>query len=961
VSSAEDRGRGCRLESANTPAWIASGMTADGTWLSGVASASMSSDGPGHVLRGRNNECGAVDRLVKNVRAGRSQVLVVRGEPGVGKSALLEYVVQSASGCRVARAAGIEYEMELAYAGLHQLCAPMLGLRERLPDPQRDALETAFGLSAKPPPDRFIVGLAVLGLLSEVTEEGPLVCVVDDAQWLDKASALTLAFVARRLLAESVGLVFTVRQPSEMRELAGLPELVLGGLRESDARALLDSVWPGRLDEQVRDRVIAEARGNPLALLELPRGLTSAELAGGFELPDVAPLANHIEQSFLRRLESLPAETRRLLLTAAAEPVGDVALLWRAAGQLGLGADAAVPAQTEGLIDLGAHVRFRHPLVRSAVYQAAPAYDRLEVHRALAEATDPETEPDRRAWHRAHATSALDESVAHELERSAGRARARGGLAAAAAFLERAAELTPDPAGRGRRTLAAARAKFESGAPDAAQELSAVAEASPLDDLQRAELTRLRAEIVFALKRGRDAPPLLLDAAKRLEPFDIGSARETYLEALGAAIFAGRLNGRVGPCEVAAAARAAPPGRQPTRPTELLLDALATRYTEGYAAGVAPLQSALDAFGQGAGGDEDVFMRWFWLPWLVAGDLWNDEMWHELAIRAVRLGRESGALTVLPLALGYRAVVHLHAGEFAPASALTEEAHAITEATGNAPVKYISLLLAAWRGNEAEALDEMNWDLQNAIARGEGRGVGGFGYATAVLQNGLGRYEAALASARSACEYDDLGIFGFSLVELIEAGVRSGAHEEAAAALRRLEERTSVVGTDWALGVQAWSKALLSAGQDADSLYREAIERLARSRIAVHLARAHLVYGEWLRRENRRIDAREHLRAAHDMFSRTGAEAFAERARRELLATGETARSRADETRAVLTPQEAQIARLARDGLSNPDIGAQLFISPRTVQYHLRKVFQKLGITSRNQLGRLPSGRLSSA
>ena len=921
----------------------------------------MSSDAAGHVLHGRTNECGTLDRLLKNVRAGQSEVLVVRGEAGVGKSALLEYVVQSASGCRVAQAAGIEYEMELAYAGLHQLCAPMLDLRERLPVPQRDALETAFGLSAKPPPDRFFVGLAVLGLLSDVAEEQPLVCVVDDAQWLDHASAVTIAFVARRLLAESVGLVFAVRQPSEVRELDGLPELLLAGLRESDARALLDSAWPGRLDEQVRDRVVAESRGNPLALLELPRGLAPAELAGGFELPEVTPLANHIEHSFLRQFESLPEETRRLLLTAAAEPVGDVVLLRRAATRLGLGAEAGAPAQRAGLIDLGSRVRFRHPLVRSAVYQAAPVLDRQEVHRALAEATDAEADPDRRAWHRARAASGLDEAVADELERSAGRARARGGIAAAAAFLEQAAELTPDPARRGERVLAAAQAKLESGAPEAAQELLAAAERYPLEELQYAQLARLGAEIVFALRRGNDAPPLLLDAARRLEPVDSGLARETYLEALGAAIFAGRLNDRVGPREAAAAARGARLGRHPPGPTDLLLDGLATRFTKGYVAAVSPLRHGLDAFAQDVGDDENDTRRWFWLPWITAGDMWDDETWHELATRAVRLCRESGALNALPLALGYRAIVHLHAGEFAAASALTQEADAITEATGNAPVKYAELLLAAWRGaDESEAREYFNWGLENATARGEGRGIGGWGHVTAVLYNGLGRYDAALAGAQRACEYEDLGIFGFALVELVEAGARSGAHDEAAAALRQLEERTSASGTDWALGVQAWSRALLSDGRAAEPLYREAIERLERTRIAVHLARAHLVYGEWLRRENRRTDAREHLRSAHELFSRFGAEAFAERARRELVATGESARRRTAETRDTLTPQEAQIALLAREGLSNPEIGAQLFISPRTVQYHLRKVFQKLGITSRNQLSRIPSGGLDS-
>ena len=888
-------------------------------------------------------------------------MLVVRGEPGLGKSALLEYVVESASGCRVARAAGVECEMELAYSGLHQLCAPLLDLRERLPEPQRDALETAFGLGTKATPDRFVVGLAVLGLLSEAADGQPLICVVDDAQWLDRASALTIAFVARRLLAESVGLVFAVREPSEAHELDGLPELLLRGLSAGDARALLDSVWPGRLDEAVLSRVVAEAHGNPLALLELPRGLTPAQLAGGFGSPDATPLASRIEQSFLRRLEPLPDDTRRLLLTAAAEPVGDTTLLWRAAGELGLGAEAAGPAQSAGLLDLGALVRFRHPLVRSAVYRAAPIPDRREVHLALADATDPESDPDRRAWHRALAASGLDGQLADELERSAVRAQARGGVAAAAAFLERAAELTPDTALRGSRALAAAQARFESGAAEVAQELLAAAEACPLDDLQRARLTRLRAEIVFALKRGNDAPPLLLDAAKQLEPLDAGLAREAYLEALGAAIFAGRLNGFVGPSEVAAAARGTRPGAQPPRPTDLLLDGLATRFTEGYVAGMAPVRRALEAFRHDAGGEEVSIRRWFWLPWLAAWDLWDDELWHVLATRAVRLARESGALLVLPLALTYRAAVHLHAGEFAAAGALTEEADAITEATGNAPVKYASLLLAAWRGVEAETLDFFTWGVENATARGEGRGIGGWGYGMAILHNGLGHYDAALASARRACEYEDFAIFGPALVELVEAGARSGAYDEAAAALGLLEERTSAAGTDWALGIQARSRALLGDGRAADSLYREAIERLERSRIVVHLARAHLVYGEWLRRENRRVDARSHLRTAYGMFSQAGAQAFAGRAQRELAATGETARTRTAETRDLLTPQEAQIARLARDGLSNPEIGAQLFISPRTVQYHLRKVFQKLEITSRNQLGRLPDGRLGPA
>ncbi|MCU1629059.1 MAG: putative transcriptional regulator, LuxR family [Pseudonocardia sp.] len=908
----------------------------------------MSSGHPGSGLRGRTREFEALNRLVDGVRSGRSSVLVVRGEPGVGKSALLEYVRGRASGCRIAQVGGVESEVELAFAGLHQMCSPMLERVEDLPGPQRDALRVAFGLREGAAPDRFLVGLAVLTLLSEVAAERPLVCLVDDAQWLDRASVQAMAFVARRLLADPVAVVFAVREPSDERELNGLPELVVEGLGDADARLLLASAIRGRLDERVRDRFVAETRGNPLALLELPRGLTPAEVAGGFGLPGSRPLASRIELSFIRRLESLPRETRRFLLTAAAEPVGDAGLLWRAAKRLGIGVDAPAPAEAAGLIELDARVRFRHPLVRSAAYRAAPFHERQEVHRALAEVTDPEADPDRRAWHRAHAALGPDEAVAGELERSADRARGRGGVAAAAAFLERATELTSDPARRGARALAAAQVHLMAAAPDMAWKLLATAELGPLDELQRARVERLRAQIAFARRRGSDAPPLLLTAAERLEPLDAGLARETYLEAFGAAIFAGRLSGD-GVLETAGAVRAAPPARLPARPTDLLLDGLATRFTEGYAAGVPPLQGALHAFRRGHDSKEDN-SRWLWLACRTATDLWDDEAWHELSTREVRLARDAGALDLLPLAVTYRAGVHVHAGEFAAASELLDEADAITEVTGNAPVSYMSLVLAAWRGQEARTVALVEASALDAIARGEGRAIVLAEYSTAVLYNGLGRYEGALAAAQRACEYDDLSFFGWALVELVEAGVRSGRPEIAAHALRRLGERTGASGTEWALGIEARSRALLSDGRAADALYREAIDRLARTRIAVHLARAHLLYGEWLRRENKRLDAREHLRTAYDRFSRFGAEAFAERARRELLATGETVRKPTAQTLAALTAQEAQIARLARDGHTNPEIGSQLFLSPRTVEWHLSKVFTKLDISSRRQL-----------
>jgi DNA-binding CsgD family transcriptional regulator len=907
------------------------------------------------VLQGRRSECAALDRLLEAAREGHSGVLVVRGEAGVGKSALLEYALEAASEFRVTQAAGVESEMELPFAGLHQLCATLLDRLDRLPPPQRDALGTAFGLTSGARPDRFLVGLAFLSLLSDAAEHEPLLCLIDDAQWLDQSSAQVLAFVARRLKAESIALVFAEREPGELDALAGLPELRLEGLSDVHARELLGSVVSGPLDERVAERIVAETHGNPLALLELPHGSSPAELAGGFTVTAALPLPSLIEESFRERVERLPAASQRLLLVGAAEPIGDPTLLWRAAERLDLGPEAVGPGEAAGLLTLGARVTFRHPLLRSAIYRAASPKERRNAHQALAAATDPELDPDRRAWHRAQAAVAPDEDVAAELERSADRARARGGLAAAAAFLERSAALTPDPAHRAGRELNAAQIKHEAGAPTAALKLLAAADEGPLDELQRARLERLRAQLAFALRRGSDAPPLLLAAAKRLEPLDAGLARETFLEALAAAIFAGRLGSGRGVLEVAEAARDAPPAPQPVRPIDLLLDGLASRFTDGYPAGVLPLRHALDAVSREEGRSED-HIHWLWLACRIAPDLWEDETWHELATRQLQLARDAGALSVLPLAATYRAGVHVHAGEFAAAAALIEEADAITEATGSAPLGYTSLVLAAWRGQEAQALELIEASREDAAERGEGRAITLAEYATAVLYNGLGRYREALAAAQCASEHDDLGLCGWALIELVEAAARDREPQLAAEALELLSERTGLTGTDWALGIEARSRALLDEGEGAEEHYLEATERLGRCRIKVHLARAHLLHGEWLRRQNRRIDAREPLRTAHELFSTMGAEAFAERAGRELLATGEKARKRTADTRGQLTAQETQIAELASEGNSNPEIGAQLFISPRTVEYHLHKVFTKLAISSRNELQRvLPS------
>ncbi len=717
------------------------------------------------MLRGRRRECNALDGLLRRARSGDSGVLIVRGEAGVGKTALLEYAAGRASGFRVARAAGAEAEMELAFAGLHQLCAPLLAGSDGLPGPQRDALLTAFGEQDGGPPDRFLVAVAVLTLLAEAAEERPLLCVIDDAQWLDDATAQALGFVARRLLAERIALVFGVREPSDDRRFAGLAELVVDGLGEDDARLLLASAIRGRLDERVRDRIIAEARGNPLALLELPRGLMPEDLAGGYSLPDAKPLAGQIEQSFLRRLQPLPLDSQRLVLTAAAEPVGDVTLLWRAAQRLGIDAAAAVPAEAAGLIEIGSRVRFRHPLVRSAAYRAATVPERQAAHRALAEATDPEADPDRRAWHRAHAAAAPDEAVAAELERSADRALRRSGLAAAAAFLQRAAELTPDPERRADRALAAAQAKLDVAAPVTASDLLMTAELGALDDLRRARLERLRAQIAFRWRRGSDASPMLLDAARRLEPLDARLARETYLDAIAAAMHAGGLGRGASVRETAAHAAGGPPAGQPPSATDLLLDGLVTRFTEGYAAGLTALRRALEAFGAVREGDGDA--HWIWLACRLAQDIWDEELWHALGRRGVRLAREAGALSLFTIASTYLGAVHVHMGDFDAAAALIEEADAITAATDIAPVKYAALALAAWRGDESDALALFEAGRREATARGEGMGLGVLGWNTALLYNGLGRHAEALTAARGASEHVDAGLFAGALVMLL--------------------------------------------------------------------------------------------------------------------------------------------------------------------------------------------------
>ena len=898
-------------------------------------------------LLGRQAECAALDQLLADVRAGQSRSVVLRGEAGVGKTALLGYLIEHAEGFQVSHAVGVESEMELAYSGLHQLCRPMLHLAEHLPPAQRDALATAFGQGEGTPPDRFLVGLATLTLLAEMAERQPLVCIVDDAQWLDQASAQILSFVARRLLAEQVVLVFAARTGFGDGVLAGMPEFLVRGLSDKDARALLLEHVSGPLDAAVCDQIITESHGNPLALLELPRTSSVADLAGGFGLPDDHPVAGKVEESYVRRLHRLPSDTRLLVLAASAEPLGDPVLLHTAAKILEIDISAVDAAVDAGLLRLGRRVEFTHPLVRSSAYRSAGAGDRHRVHRALADATDALTDPDRRAWHRARATPGPDEEIAAELERSAARAQARGGVAAAAAFLQRAVELTIDPARRAERALAAAEASFHAGAFEAAMALVATAEAGALDEVQRARVDLLRGNVAFASGLPGDAPSLLLNAARRLESLDLELARQTYLTAWGAAFVASRhLEGGSVFQEIRRAVQALPRSDGPPA-LDMLLDGLALLSTEGRAAATPALQGAATALLEIP--LEDV-LRWGWMAMAASNAVWDNDGARAISARQVQLVRDAGALAQLPLHLSALGLATAWIGDFAGAESIMAEIDDVSAATGGPSAPWTALRLRALQGQEAEASAAIANAIQQAAAGGEAFATYAH-WAASVLFTGLARYEEAVASARQATsDTFEYWVSVWALPELVEAASRVGDVDLALDALERLKESTQAAGNDVALGIEARCRALLGDGAAAEELYREATDRLSRTALRPELARAHLLYGEWLRREGRRIDAREQLRAAYEMCVAVGMEAFAERARRELMATGEKVRKRAPESHNQLTPQEHQIARLAGEGLSNPEIGTQLFISARTVEWHLRKVFTKLGITSRRQL-----------
>jgi DNA-binding CsgD family transcriptional regulator len=890
------------------------------------------------------------------VRDGLSGVLVMRGDAGIGKTVLLEWTAGQAHDMRLARVAGVQAEMGMGFAGLHQLLVPFLDGLPGLPEPQRQALGSAFGLVSGPAPDRFLVGLAALTLLTDAAAERQVLCLVDDAQWLDQVSVEMLGFIARRLYADRVGMLFGVREgEGRAAALAGLPELVLGGLPGEAASELLAMSASVRVDGRVSAQIVSGVAGNPLALMELAGELTAQELSGTVPLSWPLRFGGRLEELYLSRLRALPAETRMLLLVAAADPGGDPELVYKAAGQLGTGPEAGEAAGAQRLVSWRPRVRFRHPLIRSAAYYAAPLGTRRRAHAALATVTDPGTDPDRRAWHLAEAAPEPDEDVAAELERSADRAQARGGLAAAAAFLAHAAALTPDPGRRTWRMLAAAQADLQAGMFSKARDLLAAAEAGPLNELQATMADLLLAKIAFASSLGSDAPPLLLKAAKRLESLNLDLARETYVDAWQAAFFAGYLAGAGDLLEVSRAARALPAPAHPPRLVDLVLDGFALLVTDGPAAAAPALRRATEAFGSPDTPEEEV-LRWGFVATVADEALWDDEGWR-VTVKQVQLARDIGALDQLSFLLNRMAVETVWSGDFAAATMLIAEADSVREATGSRFAPVAAAMLAAFRGREAEAVPLIQSIIEQATAGGQGVSVTVAHWVAAVLHNGLGRYEEALAAARQASEHKHVYISGWALPELIEAAVRTGNQRIAVDALDLLAGTTSAGGTAMGLGIEARSRALVSEGVAAERSYCEAIDRLSRTRRRPDFARAHLVYGEWLRRQRRRRDARDQLRTAFELFDSMGMNAFAARARAELRATGERARPRGPGVPEVLTPQEEQIARLVAEHLSNREIAARLFISASTVEYHLRKIFRKLGVTSRTQLaGKLGDG-----
>ena len=908
------------------------------------------------ALVGRDRECARIDELLEAARAGDSGALVVRGEPGIGKSALLDYAAAQAEGMELLRTAGVEAEGDLAFAGLYGLLRPILGRLSELPELQAKALAGALGLAPSAGSDRFLASAAVLGLLAEAAEELPVLCVVDDAHWLDTPSADALVFAARRLRAERVAIVFAVRErEGRSFERRGLPDLSVTGLEDEDARALLLN-RSSELVASVRERLLAEAAGNPLALLELPAGLSEAQRTGIEPLPDSIPLTARVQAAFAARVEGLPAPTQTMVLIAAADDTGDVATVVSAAAELGVAAEALDPAEATGVVRTdGGRVAFRHPLVRAAVFGAATLTQRQRAHTALASVLKGEEHADRRVWHHALATLTADENVAAELEAAARRSQLRGGHASAVTAFERAAELSDSEPARRRRIGEAAEAAWAAGQPERARGLLARSLASADGD-QRVRLLYLSGLIEARSGWLPDALGPLLGA---IEGSDVASLTlEMLRDAYEIASYAEAHD------QLSAITRRAAqvePASDRDRFIATALMAWGSELAGEYARGA---QLAAEAIEHAKRLDDPRCLIWAAATADREGG-WGNGLPH--ANRAVALARERGLVSVMPQALAAQSDALVGRSRFDVASSAAEEGHRLAldiDQPWTASWTLVSLAtVAALRGEEDEARARVE-ALQQLLA------ASGASFVTIFGQRVLGLLDLTLGRPAEALDHlqafaaAPAGVFMtphrcLGLPDVVEAAARARQLDEAAGALARFHEWVEQVPTPAGLSLLARCQAL--AGEsDAEPHFVRSIE-LAGALSPFERARNELLYGEWLRRERRRMDARPHLRTALELFQRLALSPWEERARGELRASGETPRRRDPSTVDRLTPQELQIAHLVVEGMTNREIAAQLFLSPRTIDYHLRKVFAKLQIAARADLVRIGLGAHESS